>query len=399
MPYIPFPSHWPIFTPKDKLAEFFDCYAKLLELNVWMSSSITSSTYSSTTHKWDVSISRTQPDGTSSTRTFHPKHVIMATGHSGKPNFPSHIPNISNNTFCGTLCHSSGFTGATPQSSDGNGKPRRAIVVGCCNSGHDIAMDFVEKGYHVTMIQRSTTCVISSTQIVEGLKPTYCEGSLPADDGDLLLHGHPCAILKKKHINATAKQAVADKTILDGLDKAGFAQDRGPDDAGLFIKYFTRGGGYYIDVGASALIADGKIKIKQGCEITSVQAQGLQFDDGEVLEADEIVFATGYLNMRTQASMIFGEAVGEKVKDVWGFDDEGEIRTMWRGSGMEGFWYMGGNLALCRCEYNFFSFLLMWMWECKKCHANLVFLILQIIHACWLCRLRRLRRGLCMLKR
>lgn len=115
---------------------------------------------------------------------------------------------------------------------------------------------------------------------------------------------------------------------MEGLDKAGFAQDRGPDDAGLFIKYFTRGGGYYIDVGASQLIADGKIKIKQGCEITSVLENGLQFDDGEVLEADEIVFATGYLNMRTQASMIFGEEVGEKVKDVWGFDEEGEIRTM-----------------------------------------------------------------------
>jgi cation diffusion facilitator CzcD-associated flavoprotein CzcO len=34
MPYINFPPHWPIFTPKDKLAEFFECYAKLLELNV-----------------------------------------------------------------------------------------------------------------------------------------------------------------------------------------------------------------------------------------------------------------------------------------------------------------------------------------------------------------------------
>ena len=34
LPYINFPPHWPIFTPKDKLAEFFECYAKLLELNV-----------------------------------------------------------------------------------------------------------------------------------------------------------------------------------------------------------------------------------------------------------------------------------------------------------------------------------------------------------------------------
>lgn len=24
MPYVKFPAHWPIFTPKDKLAEFFE---------------------------------------------------------------------------------------------------------------------------------------------------------------------------------------------------------------------------------------------------------------------------------------------------------------------------------------------------------------------------------------
>src|SRR5688500_14125655 len=26
MPYVPFPAHWPVFTPKDKLAEFFEAY-------------------------------------------------------------------------------------------------------------------------------------------------------------------------------------------------------------------------------------------------------------------------------------------------------------------------------------------------------------------------------------
>lgn len=35
LPYVPIPSHWPVFTPKDKLAEWFESYAKLLELNVW----------------------------------------------------------------------------------------------------------------------------------------------------------------------------------------------------------------------------------------------------------------------------------------------------------------------------------------------------------------------------
>ena len=53
------------------------------------------------------------------------------------------------------------------------------------------------------------------------------------------------------------------------------------------------------------------------------------FADGSELEADEIVFATGYQNMRGTARKIFGDEVADQVKDVWGFDEEGELRTMW----------------------------------------------------------------------
>jgi hypothetical protein len=46
MPYLPFPQSWPVFTPKDKLAEFFEAYAKLLELNVWTRTTLKSSSWS-----------------------------------------------------------------------------------------------------------------------------------------------------------------------------------------------------------------------------------------------------------------------------------------------------------------------------------------------------------------
>jgi hypothetical protein len=114
------------------------------------------------------------------------------------------------------------------------------------------------------------------------------------------------------------------------------------------LKYFQCGGGYYIDVGASQLIIDGKIKIKQGQEISAVLPHGLQFADGSQLEADEIIFATGYKNMRTQAQVIFGDELADRIGGVWGFDPEGELRTIWRRSGHPGFWFMGGNLALSR---------------------------------------------------
>lgn len=49
---------------------------------------------------------------------------------------------------------------------------------------------------------------------------------------------------------------------------------------------FRDGGGYYIDVGCSRLIADGKIKIKQGVEIERLTKDGILFKDGVELKAD-----------------------------------------------------------------------------------------------------------------
>ncbi|KEF51107.1 uncharacterized protein A1O9_12830 [Exophiala aquamarina CBS 119918] len=343
MPYINFPAHWPVFTPKDKLGEFFESYAKLLELNVWVKTTLESTAWDDAKKLWTITVKRTKPDGTTETRSLHPKHVIQATGHSGKKNFPSTTKGLAN--FEGdVLCHSSEFKGAKPAS-----KGKKAVVVGSCNSGHDIAQDFYEKGYDVTLVQRSTTCVISSEAITNiGLAGLYDENGPPVDDADLWLHSLPSEVLKSLQVKVTELQRQHDAKTLEGLSKAGFKLDSGPENSGLFMKYFQRGGGYYIDVGGSQLIIDGKVKMKQGQEIDEILPRGIRFADGSELEADEIIFATGYQNMRTQAREIFGDEIADRVGDIWGYDAEGEMRTIWRQTGHPGFWFMGGNLALCR---------------------------------------------------
>lgn len=344
LPYVHFPPNWPIFTPKDKLGDFFESYVKMLELNVWVNTTVAESSWDEKAKQWAISLQR-QLDGTSETRTVKPRHVIQATGHSGKKSFPSHIRGISQ--FAGDrLCHSAEFPGA---SASRQGARKRAVVVGSCNSGHDIAQDYFEKGYDVTMVQRSSTCVVSSDAILKvGLAGLYEEGGPPVEDADMVLHGFPMPVFKGVQFGLNALENKFDGEVLEGLAKAGFKCDAGPDDAGLMIKYFQRGGGYYINVGTSQLIVDGKIKIKQGQEIDEVLPHGIRFQDGSELPTDEIIFATGYQNMRSQARLIFGDAVADRVGDVWGFDEEGEMRAIWRKSGHPGFWFMGGNLALCR---------------------------------------------------
>ncbi|KAL4862768.1 hypothetical protein BDV12DRAFT_178421 [Aspergillus spectabilis] len=342
MPYVPFPSNWPVFTPKDKLAEFFECYVKLLELDVWVRTRIIHVKWSDEEKQWTVEVQRTREDGSIQRRVLHPRHVIQATGASGKKNLPDFTGIES---FSGArICHSSEFQGAVP---DGRGK--KAVVVGSCNSAHDIAQDYYEKGYNVTMVQRSSTCVISSDAIVNiGLKGLYEEDGPPVDDADLMLYSIPAEQFKAQQVKLTKLQNTHDKELLDGLAKAGFKVDRGPDDAGLLMKYWQRGGGYTIEVGAGNLIAEGKIKVKQGQEIREVIPTGLRFGDGSELQADEVIFATGYQNMRTQTRLIFGDEVADRVSSVWGLNEEGEFRTIWQKSGHPGFWFMGGNLALCR---------------------------------------------------
>jgi putative flavoprotein involved in K+ transport len=52
--------------------------------------------------------------------------------------------------------------------------------------------------------------------------------------------------------------------------------------------------------------------------------------------------------MRESARRIFGDAVADRCGDVWGLDDEGELRSIWRPSGHPGFWFTGGNLLFTR---------------------------------------------------
>jgi hypothetical protein len=176
--------------------------------------------------------------------------------------------------------------------------------------------------------------------MVAGVQPSV-------EDADLLSSA-PRSIAKRIHIDLTKETIRRDAELLGGLQAAGFALDDGPDHAGLLMKFMQRGGGYYIDVGASQLIVDGAIKIVQGQEVRRIGPHAVVLANGTELPADEVVLATGFQNMRSTTRKILGDAVADRVPDVWGFDEEGESRTMWRRTGHPGFWFMGGNLALAR---------------------------------------------------
>jgi putative flavoprotein involved in K+ transport len=123
------------------------------------------------------------------------------------------------------------------------------------------------------------------------------------------------------------------------------------------MKYLRRGSGYYIDVGASELIADGRIKLRSGVEIDKIQENSVVLNDGTELPADLIVYATGYGSMNGWAARLISQEVADRVGKCWGLGSdtpldpgpwEGELRNMWKPTQQPGLWFHGGNLHQSR---------------------------------------------------
>ena len=333
LPYMHFPPNWPTYIPKDKLANWFESYVETMELNFWTGTEFEGGSYDEKDGRWTVTLRRA--DG--STRTMHPRHVVLATGVSGIPS----VPEISGlNDFAGKVMHSS-------QYDDGeNWKGKRAIVIGTGNSGHDIAQDLHSSGADVTIVQRSSTLVVSIEPSAQLVYTPYNEGTL--DDNDLIATSMPLQVARRSHALTCQKSKELDQDLLDGLARAGFKLDFGEDDTGWQFKYLTRGGGYYFNVGCSDLIVRGDIALKQFADIDTFVADGAKMKDGKTIAADLVVLATGYKRQEELVRKLFGADVEQRVGTIWGFGDGQELRNMYTRTGQPGLWLIAGGLAQCR---------------------------------------------------
>ncbi len=129
---------------------------------------------------------------------------------------------------------------------------------------------------------------------------------------------------------------------------AGFRLWAGEDGTGFQMMYLRRGGGYYFNVGCSELIIAGKVKLLQFADIDRFVTQGARLKDGSVVPAELLVLATGYQNQQEAVRLYLGDTIANAIGPVWGFDDGGELRNMWRQTAQPGLWFTAGSLAQCR---------------------------------------------------
>ncbi len=347
LPYIKFPPNWPVFSPKDKVGDWLEMYTRVMELNYWGSSTVTRASYDEAAGEWTVTVDRRGEEV-----TLRPKQLVMATGMSGRPFTPA-FPGMDR--FRGEQHHSSDHPG--PDRYAG----KRAVVVGSNNSAHDICAALWEHGAEVTMVQRSSTHVVRSDTLMDiALGALYSEDAvnsgMTTEKADMTFASLPYRIMAGLQIPVYEQIRERDADFYARLEAAGFQHDWGEDGSGLFMKYLRRASGYYIDVGASELVANGEIRLQAG-QVDHLTEDAVVLADGTELPADLVVYATGYESMNGFVADLISKEVADRVGKVWGLGSgtakdpgpwEGEQRNMWKPTQQPGLWFHGGNLHQSR---------------------------------------------------
>ena len=346
LPGLPFPDDWPVFANAHKMADWIEAYTRIMEISYWGSTLCRHAVFDEAAQRWTVTIER---EG--EIVTLYPQHLVIATGLHGKPR----IPKIDGaERFRGEQYHAA--TPFDPERFAG----KKSFVVGANSSGHDIAVTLWENEADVTMIQRSPTIVVRSATLMEhGLRPLYSEEAIErgitAEKADEIAASLPFALLTEFQKPMYERIRTIDADFYDRLARAGFKFDFGEDGTGITLAAL-RGRGFYIDVGGSDLIADGKIKL-ESCGIASFNDGSIVLSDGRELPADLVVYATGYQPIAASFAEFLDDDVVARIGRIWGLGSgtpadpgpwEGELRGMWKPLDQPNLWIMGGNFALGR---------------------------------------------------
>jgi putative flavoprotein involved in K+ transport len=336
LPYMPYPSTWQPYLPKDRIANWLETYVDCMDINFWTQTSFEGAEFDAAKGEWQAHLKFA--DG--ATRTLRPRHIIMATSVSGTPNIPS-ISTLEK--FAGKVVHSSEF---------GDGSQWRGqhiLIMGTGTSAHDIAQDLHANGAGATLVQRSSTLVVGvepSAQLYEGV---FLGDGPSLEDRDLINTSIPMKLMLASHKLLTDKAKAYDRPLLEALEKVGFRLNYGVDGTGWPYLFRTRGGGYYFNVGCSDLIADGSVGLLQYQDIDTFTADGVIMKDGRKIQADAVVLATGFKGHGHIVDTLFGPEVATKVGPIWGVDSQTqELRNMWMRTGQRGLWFTGGPFSSCR---------------------------------------------------
>ena len=242
------PGSWPVYIPKDKLANWFELYAEAMELNVWTGTGCSTAALRRR-RRWTVDAAPRRRKPT--------RRCIRATScwqreRQRIPIMPD-IPDMD--SFRGVRA---AFRPYHPDGEDWTGKP-------CRRDRHRQQRPRHRAGPAFESAPQSRWCSA----------PRRWWSAIERDRrslGNALLRGHrrsrmptciatPCRSCSAHKSSRVDRRIQDARALLEGSERVGFKLDFGSDGTGWQFKYLSRGGGYYFDVGCSQLIVEGEIAL------------------------------------------------------------------------------------------------------------------------------------------
>jgi NADPH-dependent glutamate synthase beta subunit-like oxidoreductase len=196
-----------------------------------------------------------------STGAMTPRIVVMATGYNGVPNLPS-VPGLDR--FRGSIVHAGSYKNAAPY------RGKRSLVVGCGNSGAEIALDLAEQGVDVTMVVRGPVHVVPRDLL-----------GRPTQHTNVLLSHLPLG-LRDAIAMSTISLVVGDLSRW-GIVRPVVGPNRMIEDSGRIP---------ILDIGTIAMVKQGKIRVLPA--VQEILPDRVRFAGGALQPFEAIIFATGY---------------------------------------------------------------------------------------------------------
>ncbi len=250
LPHRVMPGHWPLYPSRDQVVTYLEDYAQHFDIAAEFGT--TAERIEQVQSGWQVHTNRGLVAGA---------NLVMATGYNRIPNVPQ-FPGLE--TFPGPVFHSSEYTNGQRFSGE------RVLVIGCGNSGAEIALDLCEHGAHASMVVRGPTYV----------SPRDLLGR-PAQQTSIMMSKLPLWL-------ADALGQATLRWVVGDLSPWGIRRP----DLGPLRTIYERGRVPILDVGTLDKIKSGAIAVRPG--VRSIQGDRVSFSDERQFAYDAIVMATGY---------------------------------------------------------------------------------------------------------
>ncbi|XP_047311879.1 probable indole-3-pyruvate monooxygenase YUCCA9 [Impatiens glandulifera] len=259
LPKHPFPDHFPEYPTKKQFIDYLESYANKFDIKPQFNESVQSAKYDEACRLWRVK-SVSNLDG--SEVEYICQWLVVATGENAE----CVVPEIDGlKEFNGEVLHASQYKSGERFSG------KKVLVVGCGNSGMEVSLDLCNHNAEPSMVVRSSVHVM----------PREIFGRSIFELATLMLAWLPLWLVDKFML-------LFSWLMLGNMEKYGLKRPKmGP----LELKN-VMGKTPVLDIGALEKIRSGEIKVVPG--ITRFSSGAVDLVDGQTLDIDAVVLATGY---------------------------------------------------------------------------------------------------------